>query len=99
MGRIPDHRRIPGFEVALDAYCAGEGGLQQLECFLDDKLDVHWNALTETAAAESENAINERSGAPGRMHDVIEVAAQGSSFRGLLVRELAVPDDGSQDVV
>src|ERR1700704_5501438 len=99
MCRVPDHRDIASLEPALDTYSVGQGGLQQLERFLDDGLDVHWNALTETAAAESENAIDERLGSAGRVHDVVQVAAHGRAFSRMLVGKLPIPQDRSQDVV
>jgi hypothetical protein len=39
MCRVPDHRGIASFEPALDAYPAGQGGLKQLQCFLDYGLE------------------------------------------------------------
>src|SRR3977135_338632 len=99
MCRVPDHRDIAGLQPALDAYSVGQGSRKQLERFLDDGLDVHWNALTKTAAAESENAIDERLGSPGRVHDVVQVAAHGRAFGRMLVAKLPVTQERSEDVV
>src|SRR5260370_42001092 len=57
------------------------------------------SAFTEAAAAEPENTIDQRLGTPGRMHHIIHIAPQRGVRRGLLLRELTVAQDGTQDVV
>ena len=99
MRRIADHCGVTGCECFLQANPRGQRGCEQLERFLDHRLNVHRHALTEPAAAEAENAVNERLGAPRSVHDIVEVAPQGAAGSRMLVRKLPVPQDRSEDVV
>src|ERR1700681_236592 len=60
---------------------------------------MYMSALTEAAAAEPEDAIDERLGAPGRVHHIIDVAPQRGVRRGLLLHELAVAQDCAEYIV
>src|SRR6202041_982093 len=88
-----------GFNPAFQAYSRGQRRFQQLQRLFDDELNVHRRAVAETAAAESENAFDQHLGALRRVHDIVEVAAQRAAFRGLLVRQFAVPQDCSEYVI
>src|ERR1700685_2987086 len=97
--RAADRGGIPGLEPALDANPRRQRGCEQLKCFLDHGLNVYRHALTEPAAAEAENAINQSLCASRRVHDIIKIATQSAARYGMLVRELAIPQDRSEDVV
>src|SRR4029077_5592849 len=99
MRGIPDDRGVSGLEPALETYPGRQGGTEELECLLDDRLDVHWYALTETAATEAQDTIDERFGAPRCMHYVVEIASQRRVWRRTLVRKLPVAEDRTEDVV
>src|SRR5882762_1793278 len=97
--RVADHRRVACFKALLEAYPRRQGGFEQLDRFLDDGLNIHRHALAEPTAAEAENAVDECLGAPGRVHDTIEVAPQRAACGRMLLRKLAVPQDRPEDVV
>src|ERR1700722_16321035 len=60
---------------------------------------MYLSAFTEAAAAEPENAVDERLGAPGRVHHIVNIAPQRGVGRGRLLRQLAVTQDRAQYVV
>ena len=90
---------FPASICAFQPYSRGQRCLEQLERFHDDDLNVHRFAIAKAAAAESENALDQHLCALGRVHDVVQIAAQGALFRRLLQGELAVAQDGAEDVV
>jgi hypothetical protein len=62
LGRITHDRRISRLEVPLQAHVSGKRRCEQLERLLDNGLHAHGPALVHPTAAESEDAVNERSG-------------------------------------
>src|SRR6202035_53158 len=99
MRGVSDHCSVTGCECFLEATPRRQRGCEQLKRFLDHRLNVHRHALTEPAAAEAENALDERLCTPRRVHDIVEVAPQGAACSRMLVRKLAVPQDRAEDVV
>jgi hypothetical protein len=99
LGRIADERGIAGGEGFFQPDIGGQRGRDEFQSFFDDRLDVDARAFTEAAAAESENAIDEGLGAPGRVHHIVKVAAQRGVRRRLLLRELAVTQDRTEYIV
>ncbi len=72
---VADHGGIAGFEPGHEPYAGGQRGPEQFQGLLDDGLNVHRDTLTQAAAAEAENAVDECLGAPGRLHDVVHVTS------------------------
>ena len=56
-------------------------------------------AFADAAAAEREDALDERLGAAAGMHHIVEVAAHDAAFGRGLLRELAVAEDRAEDIV
>ena len=98
--RIADHRRITGLEPLFPAGCRRAA---RPRCSSSVSSMTDWTftrrAVAEAAAAEAENAIDQHLGALGRVHDIVQVAAQRAVWRRLLLREFAVAQDRAEYVV
>src|SRR5467141_2312837 len=99
MRGVSDHCGVTGFECFLEANPRRQRSCEDLERLLDHGLNVHRHALTESAAAEAENAVDERLGASRSVHDIVEIAPQGAAGGSMLVRHLTVAEDRSEYVV
>src|SRR5579859_1355583 len=96
---VADDAGIGCLELSLEANIRGERGTEQLERLCDHALDRHRDPFGKAAATEAQDAVYQSPRTARRMHDVIEVAAQRAPFRRLLLSELAIADDGSEDIV
>src|ERR1035438_984362 len=96
---VSGHCHVTGHEFLVEAYTRRQRGGEQFEGFLRDRLNVDGRALGKPAAAEAENAVNERLSAPGRVQDVVKVTPQRAAFRGMLLRQLAVTQYRPENVV
>src|ERR1700677_1102780 len=99
IGCIPDHRRISGVDPGLQTDVRGERSLEEFEGFDNDRLDIHRYLVAEAAAAESQDAFDQKLCTLGRMHDVVEVAPQLALCSTMLKREFAVPQNCPKDVI
>src|SRR5580700_10057779 len=96
---IADDRGVACRELLLQSNGGRQRCPQKLERLFDDGLYMHRDPLGHATAAEAQNAIDERASALRGMHDVVEITPQGTACCSVLLRELAVADDGTQDVV
>src|SRR3984957_4510467 len=60
---------------------------------------MHRLALSHPAAAESENAVDERLPTRARLHHLIDLAAHGAAFAQAVLHEFAETENRAQDVV
>ena len=97
--RIGDHGCVAGFELAFEPNAARQRRGKQVECFTDRSLNVDRRAVADTAAAERENALDERLRPARRVHDIVDIASHGTRRRRTLLRELPVSQDRAQNIV
>ena len=92
-------RRIADVERPRQPDPGGKRGFEEIQCLGNGGLHVHGRAVPEPDAAESEDALDQQLRALRGMQHVVEVAPQIGVSRGVLGGELAVPQDGAEDVV
>src|SRR4030095_8528307 len=83
----------------LDDDVSRQLGGEQHERFLHDFLDVHGNALADSAAAEREDAFDQRIPALAGDHDVLDIVAQGAAGADVAKRHLSIAQDHAEKIV
>jgi hypothetical protein len=99
LGRIAEHAGVAGADRAPEHDAGRQRRADGVERLVDDRLHVHRHALCHAAAAEREDALDERLGAHAGGQRGIDVATQCRPFGGVLLRQLAVAENRRQDVV
>src|SRR5882757_8589518 len=99
LGRVAQHRRVNRIESPLEAHLNRQRRCEQIEGFLDNRLQLQRHALGYPAAAESEDAVDEPLATCAGEHDLIDVAACGAALTQVALCEFAVTEDRAEDVV
>src|SRR5262244_3710718 len=99
LGGVAHHRRSAGTQPLLDDNMSRQLGGEQSERFSHNLLDMHGNALADSAATEGEDAFDERMAALARDHDVFDVAAQPAAGTDVTERHLPITEDCAEEVV
>ena len=97
--RVAEHRGIAGAEVTLEPHLRRQrrGGCHQR--LVDDRLHVDPHAFTGAAAAERQDALDQRLRAQRGAHRGIDVPALRRAFGAVALHHLAVTEDRGEDVV
>ncbi len=74
-------------------------GGEQCKRFPHDFLDVHRNPLADSAAAEREDAFDQRVAALAGDHDVLDIAAQPTAGADVPKRHLAITQYRAKEIV
>ncbi len=74
-------------------------GGEQRERFPHDLLDMHRNPLADSAAAEREDAFDQRVAALAGDHDAFDVAAQPTAGAHVTKRHLAITQYRAKEIV
>src|SRR4029453_12603978 len=74
-------------------------GGEQRERFSHDRLHMHRDALAESAAAEREDALDERVTALAGDHDAFDVAPQPTAGTDIAKRHLSITEYRAEEVV
>ena len=99
LGRVAEHRGITSAEVALEAHLRRQrrGGCHQR--LVDHRLHVDRHAFTGAAAAERQDALDQRLRAQRGAHRGIDVPALRRAFGAVALHQLAIAEDRGEDVV
>jgi hypothetical protein len=99
LGRVAEHAGVAASSRRSSRTPRGQRRGDAVERLDDDRLHVHRHALGHAAAAEGEDALDQRLGAQARGERRVDVAAQRRALGGVLLRQLAVAEDRREDVV
>src|SRR5215831_6199009 len=86
-------------QALLDNDVSRQLGSEQSERFSHDLLDMHGDALADSAAAEREDAFDQRIGALAGDDDVFDIVAQPTAGADFAKRHLSVTQYRAEEIV
>src|SRR5215467_10070264 len=86
-------------QALLDNDVSRQLGSEESKRFSHDLLDMHGDALADSAAAEREDAFDQRIGAIAGDHDLFDIVAQATAGVHLAKGQLSITQYRAEEIV
>jgi hypothetical protein len=90
---------LPCTQPSLDDDTSRAAWRRTSERFPHAPFDMHGDTFADSAAAESEDAFDQRVAALAGDHDVFDIVAQGTAGAGVAQRHLSVTQYDAEEIV
>src|SRR5262245_1585181 len=86
-------------QPSLDDDVPRQFGSEQRECFPRDRLDMHRDPLADSAAAEREDAFDQRAATLAGDHHAFDIATQATAGADVAKRQLSITEYRAQQII